>query len=70
MAAVPSLDPSRCPICGQANQCAMEVEKATGQPQDPCWCMQVDFNAELLAQLPAESRGQACICRSCAEQGK
>jgi hypothetical protein len=61
-------NPTYCPLCGQANQCAMEVERASGQKQPPCWCTQVDFNRELLESLPAESRGLACICRACATQ--
>jgi hypothetical protein len=44
----------------------MEVERATGIEQPPCWCTQVEFNQELLEQLPVEARGQACICRACA----
>ena len=62
----PSPDPSRCPLCGQANQCAMEVQKATGQPQPPCWCTQVDFSEALLARIPPESRRLACVCAACA----
>ena len=60
-------DPSRCPLCGQPNQCAMEVELASGRPQPPCWCTQVDFTPELLDRVPASARRQACICRACAE---
>jgi hypothetical protein len=59
-------DPSRCPLCGQVNQCAMEVEKATGVKQPPCWCTQVDFGAALLQRVPAELQRKACICRACA----
>ena len=62
-----SLEPSRCPLCGQANQCAMEVERATGIEQPPCWCTQANFSKELLERLPAEARGQACICAACAQ---
>jgi hypothetical protein len=57
-----------CPLCGKANECAMEVEKATGVKQPPCWCTQVDFSADLLAQLPTETRGKACICEACARK--
>ncbi|HWP10817.1 MAG TPA: cysteine-rich CWC family protein [Ramlibacter sp.] len=64
--APPLIDASRCPLCGAANQCAMEVERVTGAQQPPCWCTQADFTGELLAQLPAEVRGQACICPACA----
>jgi len=55
-----------CPLCGQANDCAMERERATGVPQGACWCMQVDFSAELLARVPEPSRDRACICPRCA----
>jgi len=61
-----TLNATRCPLCGQANQCAMEVERASGVKQPPCWCTQVDFNRELLGNIPAEARGLACICRACA----
>jgi hypothetical protein len=60
------LDATCCPLCGLANQCAMEVESATGLKQPPCWCTQVDFNRDLLERLPAEARGLACICQACA----
>jgi len=61
-----AVDPTRCPLCGEANQCAMEVQRATGTPQPPCWCTQVDFSADLLAQVPAQAQGKACICERCA----
>jgi hypothetical protein len=47
----------------------MEVEKATGRPQPPCWCTQVDFSRELLDQVPGAQRGMACICEACAARG-
>ena len=31
-------DPNHCPLCGQPNECAMEIERATGVKQPPCWC--------------------------------
>jgi len=46
----------------------MELEKATGQPQPPCWCITVNFDAALLAQIPDAARRQACICQRCASQ--
>lgn len=61
----PVPDPSRCPLCGGDNRCAMELEKANGQPQPPCWCVTETFSAELLAQLPPQAQGQACICAAC-----
>ncbi len=51
-----TLNPAHCPLCGQANRCAMEIERATGQKQDACWCTGVSFSAELLARVPAASQ--------------
>ena len=64
-----ALDATRCPLCGEANRCAMEIERETGQAQPSCWCMAADFDTALLARLPAERRGLACICARCAAQG-
>ena len=61
-----NLDATRCPLCGQANRCAMEIERETGVRQGPCWCMQVDFAADLLARIPEPARDRACVCASCA----
>ena len=44
-------DPNHCPLCGQTNECAMEVERATGVKQPPCWCSQVKFEAALLSRI-------------------
>ncbi|OXR99284.1 cysteine-rich CWC family protein [Shewanella algae] len=48
-----------CPICRQANQCAM----AAGTDPALCWCMQADFSYLELAlrNIPKHS----CICRHC-----
>ena len=61
-------DPSRCPLCGESNRCAMETERETGQPQPACWCLQADFSEALLARVPAGQRRLACICARCAAQ--
>jgi hypothetical protein len=66
---MPSLDPTRCPLCGQPNECANETQRRTGIPQPDCWCTQVDFSAELLARLPESARGAACLCARCAAAG-
>lgn len=65
MPVTPSVDPCVCPLCAQPNQCAMEVERATGQKQPPCWCSQTRFDAALLARIPEHARGQACLCAAC-----
>ena len=61
------LDPARCPLCGQPNRCAMEIEHETGVKQGPCWCVSVEFTPELMARVPAEAQGKACICAACAQ---
>ncbi len=61
-------DPARCPLCGQANRCAMEIEKETGAKQVPCWCASVKFDQALLSKIPAASQGLACVCEACARQ--
>jgi hypothetical protein len=48
----------------------MEVERATGQAQPPCWCTQVDFSAELLARVPAPAQRLSCICAACARDAR
>jgi hypothetical protein len=60
-----------CPLCGQPNQCAMEVQRLTGVEQGPCWCTQASFSQSLLEQIPASLRGLACVCAACvaANQG-
>jgi hypothetical protein len=68
VSAEPDFDPSRCPICGNANACAMETQRATGEAQPPCWCTQMDFTAELLARVPDAARRAACICPACARR--
>ncbi|WP_114973639.1 cysteine-rich CWC family protein [Rhodoferax ferrireducens] len=66
MPIIPPPDPTVCPLCGQSNQCAGQVERATGVKQPPCWCTQATFGAELLARVPEPARRLACICAACA----
>lgn len=61
-----AVDAALCPLCGQPNRCAMEVEKETGRAQPPCWCLHMDFSADLLARVPADRQRMACICAACA----
>jgi hypothetical protein len=46
----------------------MEIARDTGQAQPPCWCVDASFGPELLDRIPAEARGQACICAACVAQ--
>ena len=61
-----TVDQSMCPLCGGPNECSTEIAKKTGEPEQPCWCRDVTFTAELLATVPEEAQGVACVCRSCA----
>lgn len=61
----PTPDPGRCPLCGGDNRCAMEIERQTGVAQGPCWCVDASFPPELLARIPKEAEGKACICGAC-----
>ncbi len=63
-----AIDQSKCPLCGKSNQCAMEIERETGVSTGLCWCVGLDFNADLLAKLPPEAQGKACICEACARR--
>ncbi|HYR24426.1 MAG TPA: cysteine-rich CWC family protein [Aquabacterium sp.] len=62
-AACSALPHSTCPLCGGPNDCA---PAACGDLNVACWCRDVNFSAELLAQVPAEQQRKACICRRCA----
>jgi hypothetical protein len=62
-------NPTQCPLCGQQNLCAMEVERNTGVKQPPCWCSQTRFDASVLRKVPEQARGKACICAACAGAG-
>jgi hypothetical protein len=62
-------DPVLCPVCGQPNLCAMEMARTTGEAQPPCWCTQVEFDADLLARVPVAAQRLACICAACARKG-
>ena len=58
----PFLDETRCPLCGQANDCQLS---STAGWKGPCWCAKMEVPRELIAQIPVELRNRACICRDC-----
>ena len=62
-------NPALCPLCGQPNRCAMELERETGVKQEACWCAGATFGPELLARVPPEAQRRACICPACARAG-
>lgn len=55
-------DTTKCPLCGDANRCAV----AAGQDAESCWCMSVTMNPDVLAAIPPKARGRVCICARCA----
>ncbi|WP_037040358.1 cysteine-rich CWC family protein [Pseudomonas sp. BAY1663] len=56
------VDSSRCPLCGQPNQCA-QCDPGAAQP---CWCFSTRIPAELRESIPDAARNKACICARCA----
>lgn len=56
------INPSRCPLCGQPNQCA-ECEPGAEQP---CWCVSLTIPASTLDRIPDALRNRACLCPLCA----
>ncbi|WP_181295564.1 cysteine-rich CWC family protein [Pseudomonas sp. Q2-TVG4-2] len=56
-------DPTRCPLCGQSNQCG-QCDPASAQ--QPCWCFNTDIAPETREQIPPEAKGKACLCSRCA----
>lgn len=55
-------DPSRCPLCGSPNGCAM----AAGNGAAACWCMELEIPRDVLARIPETARDRACVCAACA----
>ncbi len=65
-ASAPPPDPTRCPLCGQRNACAVETARATGEAPTRCWCMDTPFADGVLETIAPALRGPACICARCA----
>jgi len=51
----------RCPLCGEANRCAI----AAGS-QSRCWCVEASFDAALRARAARAEGPSRCICKRCA----
>jgi hypothetical protein len=47
----------------------MEIAKATGKPQEACWCASLVFTVETLSKVPTQAQNKACICYKCAAKG-
>ncbi len=55
-------DASKCPLCGEQNQCAV----AAGQAHESCWCMTATMDPKALGAIPPQAQGKVCICPRCA----
>ncbi|MFM7100822.1 MAG: cysteine-rich CWC family protein [Verrucomicrobiota bacterium] len=62
MSGCAGLEAGRCPLCGRANGCRMA---GGGAWKGPCWCEVVEMPDALLARIPEEARGRACVCHAC-----
>lgn len=56
----PPIDPTRCPLCGESNACGAQTGATS------CWCFEVTIGPEVLARIPEEASGKACLCSRCA----
>ena len=59
------IDPARCPLCGQLNQCLLA---GGAHSNEECWCFRVRFPPSLLARVPEHARRRACICQRCVSE--
>ena len=60
---LPTLEQTRCPICGNANECSAAL---SGSFSSRCWCASMTFTAKALALVPESQRNSICICKACA----
>ncbi|MEK6801601.1 MAG: cysteine-rich CWC family protein [Nitrospirota bacterium] len=53
------LDPSRCPLCRQQNECGMVNGAGT------CWCFTSRISPDAVERAPGEAATIACLCQDC-----
>jgi len=58
-------NPSLCPLCGGPNECQLCAPLAG---KGPCWCVNLEMPAALLARVPENFRNRACVCKGCVEK--
>jgi hypothetical protein len=46
----------------------MEIARTSGNKPEHCWCFDADFSADIMARVPDEAKGRACICQKCASE--
>jgi hypothetical protein len=57
------IDPSKCPLCGEGNNCQNICGDKDANKN--CWCKDVKVPKQLLEAVPAQSKNKACICQRC-----
>ena len=60
------VDKSICPLCGKPNDCLLAKENP--KDEEDCWCRFEYFSEDLLKLVPADKKGQACVCRECVQK--
>ncbi|WP_370467953.1 cysteine-rich CWC family protein [Nitrospira sp. KM1] len=58
------LDPSRCPLCRQWNECALAKGKST------CWCFELSREGRGGNEMLQDTTGLSCLCRHCLTQSR
>ena len=56
-------DSSKCPICGEPNQCALSNPATATQPR---WRFTAEIAPEARERIPDDALNKACICPRCA----
>lgn len=56
-----SIDQAQCPLCQKNNHCGVNGA-------EPCWCVSSDIKPDLLAQVPKNFSGKACVCQKCIDK--
>ena len=59
---VDGMDPMRCPLCGDENECGMAMGA------EKCWCFSAVISEDVLGRVPEQARDLVCICEKCAKQ--
>jgi len=60
-----------CPICGRPNQCGHPNQWGHDRAQSggpPCCCNEVKVGTGVMARIPPEKLGKACVYRECIEK--
>ncbi|MFT5162181.1 MAG: hypothetical protein ACI9FJ_000749 [Alteromonadaceae bacterium] len=66
------IDETSCPLCGDANLCAMTDNNSQENQKlsKLCWCAEVKFTALKDVPIPEAAKGKSCICQCCVKKLK